>query len=308
MTERRAYAHHQSRLYKVKSPAQLADVLQLPLDDMNLLLSTSDNYIRFRTKDTGRDIQWPRPTIRRAHLRVATLLARIETPEFLHSAIKGRSYVTNAIRHTHDQPTVKIDIRRFFQSVRAAAVYHFFADFMLCAPDVSAILTKLLTVDGHLATGSSASPILSYFAYRGMFEEIDALARSRGCIMTCYIDDMAITGSGATRRMIYDVQQIIRRYRLWAHKTKLFAPLQPKIITGVAITKAGQRVPNKRQAKIREGLSRVAALQSDDQRLLAMPSVISRLYEAAQIDPSWRAQADTLAAQHRAMKKAAAKP
>src|SRR5258705_185981 len=84
-----------------------------------------------------------------------------KTPEFLHSAIKGRSYVTNASEHGPNAPTIKVDIRRFYPSIRAAAVFHFFRDHMQCAEDVAGILTKLLTVDGHLPTGSSASPILS---------------------------------------------------------------------------------------------------------------------------------------------------
>ncbi len=303
MSERRRHPLNQSRLYMIKSPAQLSDVLQLSSKDSEVLLAAAENYIRFRTRDTGRDIQWPKPIMRRVHKRVATLLARIETPAFLHSAIKGRSYVTNASEHAVDQPTVKIDIRKFFQSIRAAAVYHFFADTLKCAGDVAAILTKLLTVDGHLPTGSSVSPILSYFAYEGMFKEIDALAGSHGCLMTCYIDDMAITGPSATRRMIYDVRQIVRRYRLWAHKTKIFAPRQPKVITGVAVTKAGRRLPNKRRRAIAEGLASLEAATSDHERLAIMRRLTSRMYEAAQIDSTWRVRAQGLLARMRAVER-----
>ena len=85
-----------------------------------------------------------------------------------------------------------------------------------------------------------------------MFAEIEALAVERGSEMTCYVDDMVFTGPGATRRLIYDSIQVVRRYRLWGHKTKVFKAGQPKVITGVAVTRLGGRLPNKRQKAIKE--------------------------------------------------------
>lgn len=291
---------NQSRFFKLKSPAQLADLLQIPLPELDQLLIAPENYIRFTT-DNGREIQWPKPILRRAHKRAATLLARIETPEFLHSAIKGRSYVTNAATHSAAYATVKIDVRKFFQSVRAAAVFHFFKDRMLCEPDVAAILTKLLTVDGHLPTGSSASPILSYLAYADMFGEIDALAKARRCTMTCYVDDMAFSGPGVTRGLIYEVRRIMRRYRLWAHKTKLFRPGQPRVITGIAITNKGRALPNKRQKLITQDLLLLAAAGDDTKRLDVTRRLVSRMFEAAQIDPAWRPRAYKMLEQRQAL-------
>jgi hypothetical protein len=148
------------------------------------IASGSANYIQFENHQ-GRDIQWPKPTLRRIQKRAADLLGRIETPDFLHSAKKGRSYITNADRHGSSLPSVKIDIRKFFQSVRAPAVFHFFKDKMLCAPDVAGIIARMFTLDKHLPTGGNVSPILSYFAYMDMFAEIDDLAKRSGCVMTC---------------------------------------------------------------------------------------------------------------------------
>jgi RNA-directed DNA polymerase len=295
------YPHHplnQSRLYKVKSVPQLCDILHISKSDLKYIKRNGENYIRFATKG-GRDVQWPKPILRRAQKRAAQLLSRIETPDFLHSATRGRSYISNAQQHADTDPSVKIDIRRFYQSARAAGVFHFFADKMCCEPDVAAVLTKLLTVDGHLPTGGNASPILSYFTYMDMFSEIEAIAKQRNCIMTCLIDDMTFTGPGATRALIYDVRRIIARYRLWGHKTKIFKFGQPKIITGVAVTRIGRRVPNKRQVAIAEDLKSLAAAGSDEERLVILRRVIGRMHEAAQIEPPWRKRADPLLVQRR---------
>ncbi len=272
-------------------------------EQLEQLLEADDNYIRWTDKETGRPIQRPKPLPERLHKRVGVLLSRIETPDFLHSAIRGRSYISNASQHDANQPTVKIDIRKFYPSTRAQAVFHFFRDRMLCDGDVAGILARLLTVDGHLATGSSASPILSYFAYEDMFAEIEALAVSRGIAMTCYVDDMVFTGPHATRRLIYDVIRIVRRYRLWGHKTKVFKPGQPKVITGIAVTRLGSRLPNKRQKVINDELLSLDGLANDKDRLRVMRRLMGRLYEAAQIDPLWLPKADALAAQKRSLER-----
>ena len=291
MQGRRSYARNQSRLYKIKCPPQLADVLQLEKHELELLEQAHNNYIRWTDKKTGRDIQQPKPLLEKVHRRVGVLMPRIETPDFLHSAVKGRSYISNASRHTCGQPTVKIDIRQFYPSVRAQAVFHLFRDRMLCAGDVAGILARLLTVDGHLATGSSASPILSYFAYEDMFGEIEALAAQHKCEMTCYIDDMVITGQSATRRLLRELIKVVRRYRLWGHKTKVFKAEQPKVITGVAVTRVGMKLPNRRQRSILDETAACGAARTDEERLLKMRSLVGRLFEAAQIDRAWHPEA-----------------
>ena len=301
MSNRRGYNRNQSRLFRIKSPAQLCDVLLISKEQLQMLLSARDNYIRWTDKETGRSIQRPKPLLEKIHKRAAVLLARIETPDFLHSAVKGRSYISNANMHDAALPTVKVDIRKFYPSTRAQEVFHFFRDRMECDGDVSGILAQLLTVDGHLATGSSASPILSYFAYENMFGEIQKLAERELCLMTCYVDDVVITGKGATRRMIREAIKIIRNYRLWGHKTKSFKYGQPKVITGVAVTRSGQRLPNKRQQQIALEMEKLKVAATDSERLVIMRRLTGKLYEATQVDPSWRNQADTAAQQQKAL-------
>ncbi|MGK9236838.1 reverse transcriptase family protein [Inquilinus limosus] len=271
--------------------------------ELQKLMNGGDNYIRWDDKKTGRPIQRPKPLLDRIHRRAARLLSNIETPDFLYSAVKGRSYVTNAARHSPDQSTVKIDLRKFYPSTRIQSVYHFFRDRMQCDGDVAGILANLLTVDGHLPTGSSVSPILWFFAYEDMFHDMEALANGRDCTMTCYIDDMVFTGPNAGRRLIYDAIQIARKYRLWGHKTKRFKPGQPKVITGVAITNVGPRLPNRRQKAIADDLNRLGTEDDDEQRLALMDKLVSRMNEAAQIDPSWLPKAQAMVSERRGVKR-----
>jgi RNA-directed DNA polymerase len=134
-----------------------------------------------------------------------------------------------------------------------------------------------------------------------MFAEIENLARTRDCRMTCLIDDMTFTGSGATPKLIHEVQDIMRRYRLWAHKTKVFKARQPRVITGVAVTVQGLRLPNKRQRAIAQDMKLLSKEQSDQERSILLRRAIGRLSEAAQIDQRWAPRAKVLVAKQKAM-------
>lgn len=63
MTDRRSYARDQSRLYRIKSPAQLADIFFLKPYEVGLLLAAKENYVRWTDKKTGREIQRPKPLL-----------------------------------------------------------------------------------------------------------------------------------------------------------------------------------------------------------------------------------------------------
>ena len=220
-----SHDRNQSILYKVTSPQMLADRLLISREELDALLADADPYKRWIDKKSGRAIQEPRPRLAKVHRRIAMLLARIDTPPYLHSAKKGRSYISNAAAHSVEDGCVKIDVRRFYPSARAQAVYHFFRDRMACEGDVAGMLAKLLTVDGHLPTGSSASPIVSYFAYEDLFHELSVLAEACGCKMTVYVDDIVFTGAGATRRLLFEARKAIGKRHLHGHKTKLFRPV-----------------------------------------------------------------------------------
>ncbi|MDF3606703.1 reverse transcriptase family protein [Paracoccus sp. DMF-8] len=295
------YQRDQSALYKISSPQMLADRLLISMEDLEGLLHDPDPYKRWIDKKTGRAIQEPRPRLACIHRRIALLLSRIATPDYLHSARKGRSYITNASVHGVETRCAKIDVRKFYPSARAQAVYHFFLDRMACAGDVAGMLSKLLTVDGHLPTGSSASPILSFFAYEDMFDELSILAANAGCVMTVYVDDIVFSGHGAGRRIIYAAKKIIRSRHLHGHKTKVFRSGQPRIVTGAAVTSAGLRLPNRRQRSIAQDQTLFENLLPSREKLVVARRLAGRLYEASQIDPGWRSSADRMAAQRDAL-------
>src|SRR5438128_2438395 len=90
-----------SALFKITSPVRLAKVLCISSERLTYLLSDpAANYSVWQHRGAERTIEEPKAVLKAVHARVAWLLGQIETPEYLHSGVKKRSYITNAARHS----------------------------------------------------------------------------------------------------------------------------------------------------------------------------------------------------------------
>lgn len=289
-------------LYRVASPADLAERLstkgnKLTVKDLRELAVDEGNYQLFdhvNEKGKARAIQWPKRRLQKIHARVHTLLSRVAVPTYLHSAVEGKSYISNAAAHKAAVSLVKIDIKKFFPSVSRAAVFKFFVGPLRCRPDVAGLLADILTYSAHLPTGGAASPILAYYSFKEMFDEIDRLARSRDVVMTCYVDDMALSGHHANKGLLHEIQQIIARYDLKSHKAHRFSASSPKVVTGVCITADGLRVPNKLHLKIKTGFDNLSAVTTIREQVKVLGPLIGRMEAASQIDPAFKPRAKSL--------------
>jgi retron-type reverse transcriptase len=127
-----------------------------------------------------------------------------------------------------------------------------------------------------------------------MFDELDALARQNNLTLTCYVDDVTITGDRASL-ILGEARQIVAAYGMHSHKIRSFLRGQPRIVTGIVVTENGIRLPNRRHLKIKQQYEAVNCAGSDNEKLVLLPSLIGRVHEAAQIDPNtWSAKAREL--------------
>ena len=289
------YPLSQSPLYKLTSPLQLAERLKWDVDELEKLANRVDNYTYFHTgKAKKRAVQKPKPRMRALHKRIATWLSRIEAPDYLHSATKRRSYISNALTHRAHTNLIQVDIRSFFQNVTRHAVFLFFEKVMCCRTDVAMLLAKTLTADDHLPTGSPVSPILSFFAHMLLFDKIANLASENDLVFTLYIDDMCLSGALASRKVLFEVRQIIASTGLKSHKCRFFRSGIPRVVTGVALTSRGPRLPHRRHRKIHEGLIQLKSLPASSSSERLLRATMSRMYEAAQLEPIWRKRAQNI--------------
>lgn len=292
------YPLKESCLYKVPSRSKLSQLLLADLKFLQFQTTCDTPYLEFKVD--GRKIQEPKPGLKKAQLRFATLLSAVITPDYLHSGVKRRSYVSNSEGHDAGYACAKLDVKKFYPSATAEAVSRFFTEKLEWPADVAAFGTKLLTWRGHLPTGGNASPILSFWAYRPMFDEISDLAKLNNCHFSLYVDDMTLTGRFATRRLQYRACQIVRKHGLIPHKLYTFSPRQARVITGVARTVHGSQLPRARQKLVWEAHLNLKRASNGQEKAAAFKTLVGRVCEAAHVDPyNWSDRAENLLKDYR---------
>ena len=264
---------------------QFQAVIRLEWDAVSRLLPVTNYRVWDEIKNgKAREIQQPIGQLAAVHKRIADLLARVELPDFLYSR-KGRSYIDNALQHRGSLPLIKTDIHKFYPSTTWQMVYDFFIFDCECASDVAHQLSDLCCYQQkHVPTGSPLSGYLAYFAARHMFDEVAALAQQRGCVMTAYVDDITVSGQGATKELLGEIRLIISRHGLKTRQKKsvTYAATAPKAVTGVVIANAEIRLPNTRHEKISDARKALVSAASNS-KAKALQSLNGRLREAAQV-------------------------
>ncbi|MBW4092463.1 MAG: RNA-directed DNA polymerase [Proteobacteria bacterium] len=272
---------HQSRLYAVQSRAKLAALFGLTRVTLHAVLAEERPFslrateITRNGKTKARVIQEPRGNLRPIHIVVRKMLTRIEPPEFLFCPVKQRSYVSNAALHVRAKEIRKLDIHAYFPSTPSYRVYWFFHTVMACSPDVAEVLAKLLTVDGHLATGSTVSPILSFFAFYDMWLAIAQIAKEAGCLLSVYMDDIAVSGDIVPDRVIWQIKQQVHSRDLIAHKERRYTGGIGEV-TGALIKDGKLQVPNRQLKKTYKTRMALAAT-NDPAEIVRLSSVLRGL-------------------------------
>lgn len=277
----------QCHLYGIRSPHALAKRLGYNLKNLNDL-AKDGNYRIFTIKNTNREIQEPGKKLQRLHKQLHRYLMRVKVPDYLHSSVKQRSYLTNAKSHIGKNPLIKIDIKKFYQSVPQYKVMHFFRDTLKCTSDVAGLLANLVCFKNKLATGSSVSPIISYYTYKELFDSIYQLAYNKKLVMTCYVDDITLSGANASNYVLHEIRRLIFRAGLKAHKARRYTENSTKIVTGIVVKKTKIDLPFVRWKKIRKQINTIKNSNNTNDINDLYSSLVSRLYEAAQITPKLR--------------------
>ena len=297
------YPLNQSPLFRLQTKRKLAALFGLKEKELLSLASRNDNYRVFQIQKNGpkpRTVEEPKPHLERIHRRLFVLLSRVAPPNYLHSGVKGRSYVTNASAHIGGGKLIKLDIKQFFPSTKAWHVFDFFHHVMDCSSDTAGVLASLCTCNGHVPTGSCLSQVLAYYAHYEMFERIYHIVQDEGANMTCYVDDITISGDAANRRLLSRIRKMILMRALQSHKHRIYRVGRPALVTGVIINGGGTELPKKRHKKIFEGYQAVLSEQDPSARKKKIESLLGRVNAATQIDGSLTVKRKQLAAQLRA--------
>ena len=247
-------------------------------------------------EEAGRRVEVAGPELRLVQTRVAVLLRRVIPPDYRHSGVRGRSFLTNAKRHCADAPSIKTDIKHFYPSVTFDHVRRFFHGPMKCAPDIASLLANICCFKRkHVPTGGVHSEVLSFYCVKECFDLIAARVESRGGTLSVYVDDIMITMPSASHGDLQWLKRLFASHGIELHgadKSRVYRKRDSKLITGVRIRNGKLHAPQSQHLAIRDGL---VALRDDElpesERVHTARSLTGHLDHVQQIDPRFAARA-----------------
>lgn len=301
-----SYRLEQSPLYRLNNKRKLGELLGCTFSDLKKAarskqyqcFDTPDKY-ESRHKDLQhkpRRVEAPKGELEVIQRRLADLLSRIETPEYLQSAKRNCSYRTNAERHEFGHGVCRIDIRKFYPSVKASMVGAFFTETLKCGRDIAYWLTELTCLEGRLPTGSALSPYISYWACKPMFDELHEVAVARDLRMTVYVDDVVVSGPRGVGGFVAAGKAIVARHGFFAHKIAVYRPGQDFVVTGVRQTQAGMCLPHPRFRRIRALTEELGRAKVPARKALFLRALVGQYREATELLPVAKGRAQQLEA------------
>lgn len=297
-TNKKQYLLTDSCFYKLQSKRVLSKLLKIELSSLQAL--TSDENYNCYIDHAGakpREIEHPYFDLDKVQTRIASLVCRIEQPDYIHSGVKGRSHVTNAEEHIGNHHVLTSDIQAFFPSTTVKMVFDFFHKKMKCSPDVSDLLANLCTCKGHIPTGSRISMPLAFWANAPMFDQLYRFSVARKVTFTVFVDDIVFSGNSIDQSFLYNVKKIISDCGHTAHprKTKLYKAGKVKIVTGVAVDENGLKVANKHRKTIYQDISQWKVMELDGVQSDELNNrVIGRMNAQSLIDYRFKDKTRTL--------------
>ncbi len=177
---------------------------------------------------------------------------------YLHSAVKQRSYHTNAQVHIGDKYVFAIDLKDFYPSVTKYKLYLFFKNKFNLSSDIAmfyAFISTCKSDDGlyRLGQGLSQSSTLAYLVNYSLFNYLYYLAKENDIDMSIYVDDVVFSSSKEIPQFFIDRlfgiikgnDMLIKRQKVHNYKKE-----SVKKITGVYINGNKTRVANEKHLEI----------------------------------------------------------
>ncbi|HHK7959196.1 TPA: reverse transcriptase family protein [Serratia marcescens] len=306
ITKNKSYQLVDSPLYKLKSKKKLVELLGVSLVELNLLKNDDSNYSVFEQlskKGKVRKIQKPLEKLDRVHTRLASLLSRINTPNYLHSGKKQHSNITNASVHINSLNLLTTDVKSFFPSTTRAMIFSFFYSVMKMSPDVADLLSNICSCHGSLPTGSRISMPLAFFANYRMFSEIENICKTLDVKMTVYVDDLTFSGCKVNRLFASTVKKVILKHGHVMHpkKTKLYGANDPKLVTGVIVIRDRLKIRNEQHKlmSVEFGYWKLIKDVQQAKDTSFVNKLIGRMHSMGVIDERYKAKVLTLRANTR---------
>jgi RNA-directed DNA polymerase len=247
---------------------------------------------RFGPRNEFRIICVPSPALMRVQRWIAEeILSRGRPHSASFAYAQGNRIVSAAELHCGCRWLIKLDVRRFFESISEIAAHRVFRSFgyqPLVAFELARLCTRVRMTEsrerldrwrrlgvghyaipryskryiGHLPQGAPTSPMLSNLAVRTFDENVSGLAESQALVYTRYADDLCLS----TRRRDFTRDQAVRVvrevYRAMGRvglapnisKTQIVPPGARKVVLGLVVNDSKPRLMQEFRDRLRQHL------------------------------------------------------
>ncbi len=249
------YSIEKSPLYRLRNKKKLAILLGLPNNYFKKVHQYKYSEF-YEDKPNGgkRRINNPEEKLKKIQKKLFKLLNRIEKPIWVISGVKGKSYVDNAKLHQLNANICTIDIEQFYDSTKEIYVYNFFNNVMKMSTNISVILTKIVTYEGRIPTGTPTSQLIAFLSYKDLFTIIYERCKAKGILFSLYVDDITLSSNKIIPKNIKNKINYllnVRGLNIKKSKTKFYAKKSNKSVTGIIIDYKKQlKLENKKRKEI----------------------------------------------------------
>lgn len=205
--------------------------------------NAAKSYIEFEIK-TGKDknnqktrvLHEPKPFLKSIQKKInREIFENVVYPAYLHGGLKERDYVTNVAVHAGAKTIIGLDIQNFYPSIKKAHVLNIFTQLCKFPPNISNLLTDLVTLDGNVTQGACCSSYIANLIFFNTEYSHISKFRSKGLTYTRLLDDVTISSKTALsnqqiEKAIESVASLFTKFDLNLHdgKTKIEQSSNPK--------------------------------------------------------------------------------
>lgn len=206
-----------------------------------------------------RKISAPYPSLLEIQRWIAnTVIKPLKVHDAAHGYVVGRSSITNATPHCGKTCLLKMDIKDFFPSISYERIFAFLK-YLGYTKNISNILSRLMTIDGHTPQGAATSPSLSNVIFYNLDNRISKLSENCKITYTRYADDLTFSSDYISLDFIHYIENILTSgdFEVNTEKTKLIRQNGKKIVTGVSVSTESPKLPKSTKRLWRAEISSV---------------------------------------------------
>ena len=171
--------------------------------------------------------------------------------------IAGKSTRDNAERHVGATRIVSADIENFFPTIKMGVVEQALLNAGMTT-EGAAIIARFLTIDGKLAPGINASPLIANLVALPLDTELTKICASGSIIYTRYADDLTFSSKDSAALLTdLEIDDVLRRhgFRLNKKKYRTSKRGQKHYVTGLSVSDAARpHAPKKLKRRLRQEL------------------------------------------------------